>query len=162
MAGDDKDVICSIKDVKVTLTCPTTSPPPPPPPEKLGSLTVVLTIATIFQAAIIGTFMLGQPGAGALPLETLVQIQDEFIRISRIEIKRLKSRRPRSEHPSCTSTLYEAADQIAAQLEERVRDYVKSEGKRITSDSFRETRAISSSGGQCAGMSALRRAEFCD
>jgi len=106
--------------------------------------------------------MLGQSGAGAVSLETLVQAQGEFIRTLRIEIKRLKRYRPPSEHPSCTSTLYEAVDQLAAQVEERVKDYVKSEAKRITSDSFRETRAISSSDGRCAGMSALRRAEFCD
>jgi hypothetical protein len=165
MAGDGKDVVCSIKDVKVTLTCDTSSTPSkevPPPPPKQGSLTPILAAATIFQAAIIGTFMLGQSDAGGVSFERLVEVQDEFIRTLRIENKRLRNRRPPSEHPSCTSKVYEAVDQLAAQVEERVKAYVKSEAMRTTSDSFGVTRAISGSEGRCAGMRVPRRAEFCD
>jgi hypothetical protein len=105
--------------------------------------------------------MLGESGASGVSFERLVEVQDEFIRTLRIENKRLRNRRPPSEHPSCTSKVYEAVDQLAAQVEERVKAYVKSEAKR-TSNSFRETRAISGSEGRCAGMRVPRRAEFCD
>ena len=136
---DKEDTVYSVKgDVKITIAPQTTSTSggssQNDPPKKLDQITLLLIIATVFQAVIIGTFALGKSEAGTLSFEKLVEIQDEFIRILKTETNRLKNRRPSTpSSSSCTSKVYEALDQLAEQVEERVKEYVKSEGKKIIS-----------------------------
>ncbi len=166
MPPDEKETLYSVK--KVT---PPPKPPDPPKPEppKISALNVLLFIATVFQAIVIATFSFGgaEPG-GAEPfaqtrIDELIEVQDEVIRTLRIEVERLKNRRPRRPGAPCAGAANEALDQLVAQVEGRLSDFVTGEMKRLASNDVGEARRLVGSDLKWTSscLQPERCAEFC-
>ena len=126
------------------LSLPKPKPDAPSPKPETPSITpvVLLTIGNVVQAAVIVSYLFGSAGAG-IPepifrarVDAMIEVQSELIRTLRIEVERLKRYRI-SSNPSCTGIVHDALDFLKAQVEERVKDAVKSEIKRLASHQFK-------------------------
>jgi len=164
--ADEEETLYIVKKVK-KAEIPEQSKKPTPASD-LSSFTSLLFVATVFQAIVIGTFALGSPEDGAEPIarariDGLIEAQNEFIRTLRIEVSRLKNRRPQPTSNSCTASVSQALDQLESQVDQRIRDYVKGEAKRLVSKGFRDRNMESDKNLESTSNypDPMRRAGYC-